>query len=86
MSAAKSGQPSYSQALKELEQIVSEIESEEIDVDVLAEKVKRAAFLVKLCKGRLRSAEEDVKKALAEIEADTGEDSVISEEDEPACP
>jgi exodeoxyribonuclease VII small subunit len=81
---SKSSQPSYSQALTELEQIISEIESEDIDVDILAGKVKRAAFLIKHCKTRLRSAEEDVKKILAEIEADTDEGSVITEEDEPA--
>jgi len=70
--------------LTELEQIISEIESEDIDVDILAGKVRRAALLVKLCKTRLRSAEEDVKKVLAEIEADTDEGSMITEEDEPA--
>ena len=70
--------------MTELEQIISEIESEDIDVDILAGKVRRAALLVKLCKTRLRSAEEDVKKVLAEIEADTDEGSMITEEDEPA--
>lgn len=68
---SKSRQISYSQALTELEKIVGEIESEEIDVDALAEKVKRAAYLIKSCKGRLRSTEEDVKKALTEVEEGT---------------
>jgi exodeoxyribonuclease VII small subunit len=84
MSMSKSRQLSYSQALMELEQIISEIEGEDIDVDVLATKVKRAAFLVKLCRTRLRNAEDDVKKVLAEIEADLDEGSVSPEEDEPA--
>jgi exodeoxyribonuclease VII small subunit len=57
--------------LTELEKIVGEIESEEIDVDALAEKVKRAAYLIKSCRGRLRSTEEDVKKALTEVEEGT---------------
>lgn len=70
--------------MTELEQIISEIESEDVDVDILAGKVKRAAFLVKICKTRLRSAEEDVKKVLAEIEADSDEGSLINEDDEPA--
>ncbi len=64
----KSRQITYSQALTELEKIVGEMESEEIDVDVLAEKVKRAAYLIKFCKSRLRGTEEEIKKALAEIE------------------
>ncbi len=66
---SKNRQMTYSLALTELEQIISEIESEEINVDVLAEKVKRAAFLVKFCKDRLRNTGEEVKKTLSEIEA-----------------
>jgi len=58
----------YSLALIELQQIISEIESEEINVDVLAEKVKRAAYLIKFCKDRLRNTDEEVKKVLSEIE------------------
>ena len=68
----------------ELEQIISEIETEDVDVDVLAEKVKRAALLVKLCKTRLRNAEEEVKKIMAEIETDSNEDDRLGEDDEPA--
>lgn len=71
---SKSKQLTYYQALSELEKIISEIESESVDVDVLSEKVKRAAHLIKFCKGRLRSAEEDVKKILTEIEEDEGEE------------
>ncbi|HKN18707.1 MAG TPA: exodeoxyribonuclease VII small subunit [Dissulfurispiraceae bacterium] len=81
---SKSEQPAYSQALMELEQIISEIETEDVDVDVLAGKVKRAVLLVKLCKTRLRNAEEEVKKIMAEIEVDSNEDSELAEDDEPA--
>ncbi len=65
---SKNRQPTYSQALTELEKIVAEIESENVDVDILAEKVKRASWLVQFCKGRLRSTEEEVKKALSEMD------------------
>jgi exodeoxyribonuclease VII small subunit len=58
----------YTKAIRELEQIINEIETESIDVDVLNEKVKRAAYLIKHCKGSLRTTEEEVKKALLEIE------------------
>jgi len=53
--------------LSELEKIISEIESEEVDVDVIAEKVKRASYLIKFCTTRLRSTEEEVKKSLSEV-------------------
>ena len=65
---SKSRQLTYSLAWKELEEIINEIESEEINVDVLTEKVKRASYLIKFCKGRLRNTEEEVKKVLSEIE------------------
>ena len=65
---SKSKQLTYSQALTELEEIISAIESEEINIDTLAEKVKRATYLIRFCKGRLRNTEEEVKKVLSEIE------------------
>lgn len=65
---SKDNQITYSQALTELEQIIVEAETEGIAVDVLAEKVKRAAFLIKECKDKLRSTDEEVKKALAALE------------------
>lgn len=54
--------------MSELEQIIHEIESEDIDVDRISEKVKRAATLIALCKSRLRATEEEVKDLLAEVE------------------
>ena len=71
---SKSKQLTYSQALTELEEILNEIESEEINVDVLAEKVKRASYLIKFCKGKLRNTEEEVKKVLSEIQGTTESD------------
>lgn len=67
---ANKEQLTYAQALAELETLVKEIEEESIDVDVLTEKVKRATHLIKFCKGRLKSTEEDVKKVLSEIEGE----------------
>ena len=71
---SKTKQLTYSQALTELEEILNEIESEEINVDILAEKVKRAAYLIKFCKGKLRNTEEEVKKVLSEIQGTTDSD------------
>ncbi len=60
--------PGYKEALEEIESIVGEIENETVDVDVLAEKVKRAAFLIKYCKAKLKTTENEVKKILKESE------------------
>ena len=64
----------YAGALSELEQIIEEIESETIDVDLFAGKVKRAAQLIKFCKTSLRTTKEEVKKVLSEIEEKPGEE------------
>lgn len=60
----------YTEAFEELQQIVTEIEQGEISVDDLSEKVKRAAQLIKICKTKLTSTEEDVSKILKELEGD----------------
>jgi len=63
-----SNQKTYREAIEELEGIVSQIENEQIDVDILTEKVKRATYLIKLCKTKLRTTEEQVKDVLSELE------------------
>jgi exodeoxyribonuclease VII small subunit len=64
----------YTQAFDELQEIVSEIEQGEISVDELSEKVKRAAMLIKICKTKLRTTEEDVNKILKELDEEGGDD------------
>lgn len=54
----------YSKAMKRLEEIILKIESEEIDVDELAEKVKEAVSLIKSCKSKIEKAELEVKKVV----------------------
>ncbi len=60
--------PNYTEAFKELQEIVLEIESGEISVDELSQKVKRAAMLIKICKAKLTSTEEDVEEILKGLE------------------
>ena len=57
----------YTKAFEELQQIVQEIEQGEISVDELSQKVKRAAALIKICKDKLSSTEEDVSIILKEL-------------------
>jgi exodeoxyribonuclease VII small subunit len=55
---------SYEAAYEELQDIVTRIEEGDIGVDELAAKVKRAAELIKLCKAKLKSVEEDVDQVV----------------------
>ena len=68
-----SNEPNYTEAFQELQEIVLEIEQGEISVDELSEKVKRAAVLIKICKTKLISTEEDVARILKELEKSTEE-------------
>lgn len=54
----------YRDAVTELEDILSEIESGDADVDILSVKVKRALFLVGFCRNRLRQTDEEVRKLI----------------------
>lgn len=58
----------YTEAFEELQLIVSEIEEGTITVDILAEKVKRAGELIRICKEKLTSTEKDVNAILKELE------------------
>ncbi len=69
-----SEQPSYTEAFEELQQIVSEIEDGQISVDELSGKVKRAAYLIGICKAKLTSTEEDVNRILSDLERRTPEE------------
>ena len=59
---------SYKEAIEKLRCIVAEIDRDELDVDLLSEKVKEASRLIKLCKEKLYKVDEEVKKVLEELE------------------
>jgi exodeoxyribonuclease VII small subunit len=54
----------YNEAYSEIEKIVSQIENEEIQLDILADKVKQAKELIEFCENRLRQIETEVQKAI----------------------
>lgn len=61
--------PNYTEAFKELQDIVTEIEQGEISVDELSQKVKRASRLIAICKNKLATTEEDVNQILRELDS-----------------
>ena len=54
----------YGAALEELREILSELESENVDVDLLASRVERAGTLISLCQERLTAAELQVERVV----------------------
>lgn len=61
--------PTYEEAYTELAAIAKAIETESVSVDVLAEKVKRAAELITFCQNKLRSTEAEVNKIISQMDA-----------------
>ena len=55
----------YEAAVKELEQIVSKMEDDELDIDQMSVQLKRAQELMKLCKDKLTKTDEEIQKILA---------------------
>ena len=55
----------YEQAMKELEAIVTKMESDELDLDAMSDQLKRAQSLIKTCRDKLTKTEEDIKRILA---------------------
>ena len=60
----------YDDAMLELEDLVREMEYGEISVDELSEKIKRSAYLIKFCKSKLKSTEENVAEIIKEMSED----------------
>lgn len=58
----------YAAALAELEDILAELEADDIDVDVLASRVERAAVLVRFCRVRIHDAQLKVHEIVADLE------------------
>lgn len=54
----------YEKAVAELEQIVAQMESGELNLDELSTKLKRAQELIKMCKDRLTKTDEEIQQIL----------------------
>lgn len=57
----------YTEALTELEGIVSKMQSDNCDIDSLSGMTARALELLKFCKEKLLKTDEEVKKCLEEL-------------------
>ena len=59
----------YSEAVAELEKIVREMQSDACSIDNLSRLTSRSLELLKVCKAKLLSTDEELKKIIAELEA-----------------
>ena len=85
--AAKKNQPNeptgYAEAMREVESIIAELDSNSVDVDVLATKVERASFLINWCNERITAAQLTVDSLVATLSSyDDEEEFEDDDEDE----
>ncbi|HUC32301.1 MAG TPA: exodeoxyribonuclease VII small subunit [Ilumatobacteraceae bacterium] len=57
----------YAEAIAELDDILGALERRDVDVDVLAAKVQRAAILIAFCRERIGSARMQIEQVVAEL-------------------
>jgi len=60
--------PGYASALAELEEILQRLERADVDDDVLATQVARAAELITFCRDRIGNARLQIEQVVAELE------------------
>ncbi len=60
----------FNQALSELETILRNMQSDNCDIDRLTSMTRRATELLSECKSRLTATDSELKKILADLEAD----------------
>jgi len=61
---------SYSKSLDELQKILDDLEGENVEIDKLAEKVKRATELIKILRTKLKKTEVEIKEIVKEFEGE----------------
>lgn len=77
----KADDPTYADLSAELETILDEIESGEIDLDALSNKVERAATLLALCRKRLAATETKVKQVTEDLQDSMAQSEEPEEQD-----
>ena len=63
----------YADAMAELDDILAELDDDAIDIDVLSERVERAAALIALCRGRIATAQSKVAGIVEALDVAPGD-------------
>lgn len=60
----------YAEAMAELDSILRALEDDDLDVDLLAARVARAAELLRWCRARISATKMQVETIVADLDAD----------------
>ena len=59
----------YTEAVTELESILAELENNsDVNMDIISEKVKRAAVLMEFCKKQLHQLDSELEKIMSDLD------------------
>ncbi len=59
----------YTEAVTELEKILTELEGNtDVNMEIISEKVKRAAELMEFCKKQLHELDKELEKMMSELD------------------
>ncbi|MFD2720842.1 exodeoxyribonuclease VII small subunit [Hymenobacter monticola] len=72
----------YREAIEELETILRALETDSVDVDDLTARVERSAELIRLCRRKLRHAEESLDRVFDTLDDEDDADDQAGEETE----
>lgn len=61
-------QPTYDEAIQEIELILEQVESGNLEIDQLSERLKRVSELIKICKTKITKTETEIENILKNIE------------------
>jgi exodeoxyribonuclease VII small subunit len=64
----------YGDAVAQLERILAELESDDVDVDRLGERVRVAVELIRVCRERITETEMEVTRIVADLDTESGTD------------
>ena len=68
MSEARTDEPGFTEAIRELEAVLARVEDDSLDIDKLAVELERAAKLLEICRGKIRKAELEVAQVVQKLE------------------
>ena len=60
---------SFGEAVREVEEILSGLEQEDVDIDRLGDEVRRAVELIQVCREKLEKTDREVRDLVAGLQA-----------------
>ncbi len=71
---------SFGEAVAEVEDILSGLEDDNVDIDKLGEEVRRAVELIQVCRGKLEKTDAEVRQLVEGLQTAAADDSADKED------